>query len=73
MLEIIGYITLVVPGVYIVLFIVIIGWDTLGKYNIGAVENTLGSKLLYVIIGIPIIVGIIYGLYYISPFTIAMK
>ena len=71
-MAVVGFIFLVVILLWITLGYVILFINTMGKYNIGGVPNTRGSKILTLILGV-VLMEAWQQLLLVSPFEVIIK
>lgn len=72
MLEIIGFMFLVIVAVYISMIALLIMGNNLVKYNIGGVTNTWRDKI-FAIVAIMVTLAVWYFVLQQSPFEINLK
>ncbi len=72
MMAVFGWIVYVVIMLYFTAASALISFNTLGKYNIGGVPNTVGDKLLNLAFNAAVLGGW-YGVFLSAPFTLDVK
>jgi hypothetical protein len=71
-LTLIGWLFLVVLLACISAVVIALDWDSLGQYNIGAVENSFMTKFIAVAITL-IVIAAWYWIFKIAPFEMIQR